>query len=99
MAEFLLELFSEEIPARMQARAAEDLKSLVTDALKAATVNAAEALGRNSIGVIEAGKDADIIAVAGSPLDDVTRMESVDFVMRHGVIHKADGQRQAFPES
>lgn len=36
MAEFLLELFSEEIPARMQARATEDLKSLVTDALKAA---------------------------------------------------------------
>ncbi|OWJ68301.1 glycine--tRNA ligase subunit beta [Inquilinus limosus] len=36
MAEFLLELFSEEIPARMQARAAEDLKALVTDALKAA---------------------------------------------------------------
>ncbi|MFE0756445.1 glycine--tRNA ligase subunit beta [Inquilinus sp. NPDC058860] len=36
MAEFLLELFSEEIPARMQARAAEDLKTLVTDALKAA---------------------------------------------------------------
>jgi glycyl-tRNA synthetase beta chain len=36
VAEFLLELFSEEIPARMQARAAEDLKSLVTDALKAA---------------------------------------------------------------
>jgi glycyl-tRNA synthetase beta chain len=36
MAEFLLELFSEEIPARMQARAAEDLKRLVTDRLKAA---------------------------------------------------------------
>jgi glycyl-tRNA synthetase beta chain len=36
MAEFLLELFSEEIPARMQARAAEDLKTLVTEALKAA---------------------------------------------------------------
>lgn len=34
MAEFLLELFSEEIPARMQARAAEDLKRLVTDKLK-----------------------------------------------------------------
>ena len=33
MAELLLELFSEEIPARMQARAAEDLKKLVTDAL------------------------------------------------------------------
>lgn len=36
MAEFLLELFSEEIPARMQARAADDLKRLVTDGLKAA---------------------------------------------------------------
>jgi glycyl-tRNA synthetase beta chain len=34
MAELLLELFSEEIPARMQARAAEDLKRLVTDGLK-----------------------------------------------------------------
>lgn len=33
MAELLLELFSEEIPARMQAKAAEDLKSLVTNAL------------------------------------------------------------------
>ncbi|MBE72647.1 MAG: glycine--tRNA ligase subunit beta [Thalassospira sp.] len=36
MAELLLELFSEEIPARMQARAAEDLTKLVTDGLKAA---------------------------------------------------------------
>ncbi|RSY87529.1 amidohydrolase family protein [Sphingomonas koreensis] len=67
-------------------------------ALKAATVNAAEALGRSaSIGTIEPGKDADIIAVAGSPLEDVTRMEKVDFVMRHGVVHKANGTRRAFP--
>ena len=36
MAELLLELFCEEIPARMQARAAEDLQRLVTDKLKAA---------------------------------------------------------------
>ncbi len=36
MAEFLLELLSEEIPARMQARAADDLKRLVCDGLKAA---------------------------------------------------------------
>ena len=36
MAELLLELFSEEIPARMQARAAQDLTKLVTDGLKAA---------------------------------------------------------------
>jgi imidazolonepropionase-like amidohydrolase len=67
-------------------------------ALRAATVNAAEALGRSaSIGTIEPGKDADIIAVAGSPLEDVTRMERVDFVMRHGVVHKADGKRRGFP--
>ena len=33
MPELLLELFSEEIPARMQAKAADDLKKLVTDAL------------------------------------------------------------------
>ena len=33
MPDLLLELFSEEIPARMQARAAEDLQKLVTDAL------------------------------------------------------------------
>ena len=36
MADFLLELLCEEIPARMQARAAEDFKRLVTDGLKAA---------------------------------------------------------------
>jgi glycyl-tRNA synthetase beta chain len=39
MAELLLELFGEEIPARMQARAAEDLKRLVCDALKAAELS------------------------------------------------------------
>ena len=33
MADFLLELFSEEIPARMQARASDDLKKLVTDGI------------------------------------------------------------------
>jgi glycyl-tRNA synthetase beta chain len=39
MAELLVELFSEEIPARMQARATDDLKRLVTDALKAANLS------------------------------------------------------------
>lgn len=43
MAELLLELFSEEIPARMQARAAEDLKRLVTEGLKAQGLEAGEA--------------------------------------------------------
>src|SRR3546814_14656163 len=39
MAELLVELFSEEIPARRQARAADDLKRLVTDALRAANLS------------------------------------------------------------
>ena len=43
MAELLLELFSEEIPARMQARAAEDLRRLVTEGLKAQGLEAGEA--------------------------------------------------------
>lgn len=43
MSELLLEIFSEEIPARMQKRASEDLARLVTDALKAAGVDAVKA--------------------------------------------------------
>src|ERR1700741_1054263 len=43
MAELLLELFSEEIPARMQGRAAEDLKRLVTEGLKAQGLEPGEA--------------------------------------------------------
>ncbi|MBA2431934.1 MAG: amidohydrolase family protein [Chthoniobacterales bacterium] len=67
-------------------------------AIQAATVNAAELLGRSaSLGTIERGKDADIIAVKGNPLDDVTRLENVGFVMRRGVVHKLGGQRQVFP--
>jgi imidazolonepropionase-like amidohydrolase len=55
-------------------------------------------LGRSAdIGTLEKGKDADIIAVSGSPLDDVTRLQNVGFVMRRGVVHKLGGQRQVFP--
>ncbi len=43
MAELLVELFSEEIPARMQARAADDLKRLATDAFKAAALQFSDA--------------------------------------------------------
>ena len=67
-------------------------------AIQAATVNAADLLGRSAnVGTLEKGKDADIIAVSGSPLDDVTRLENVGFVMRRGVVHKLGGQRQVFP--
>jgi imidazolonepropionase-like amidohydrolase len=68
------------------------------EAIKAATLNAATLLDRvDRLGSIEPGKDADIIAVAASPLEDVTELERVRFVMRRGVVHKLDGARQAFP--
>jgi imidazolonepropionase-like amidohydrolase len=57
------------------------------EALKAATVNAADLLGlSNEIGTIEPGKSADIIAVTGDPLADVRVLKKVDFVMARGEI-------------
>jgi imidazolonepropionase-like amidohydrolase len=67
-------------------------------AIRAATLDAATLLDRATrIGSLEAGKEADIIAMATSPLDDVTVLERVRFVMRQGVVHTLDGARQAFP--
>ena len=69
-----------------------------TEAIKAATVNAADLLGRSaSIGTLEAGKDADIIAVAKSPLADVTQLEHPTFVMHRGAVAWTGGQRAPFP--
>ena len=59
------------------------------EAIKAATVNAADLLGLSSeIGTIEPGKSADIIAVAGDPLTDVTVLKTVSFVMARGDVVK-----------
>ena len=57
-------------------------------AIRAATVSAADLLGRTDVGTVEPGKAADLIAVAGSPLEDVTRLERVSFVMHRGVVDK-----------
>ena len=56
-------------------------------AIQSATINASEALGRSDVGAIEAGRFADIIAVKGNPLDDVSVLEHVDFVMKGGQIY------------
>lgn len=60
------------------------------EALIAATLNAAEHLQlENEIGRIAPGFHADIIAVSGNPLENISELWNVDFVMAAGVIHKA----------
>jgi imidazolonepropionase-like amidohydrolase len=60
-----------------------------TDALKSATVNAARMLGLdNELGSIAAGMKADIIAVQSSPLDDISELSRILFVMRDGIIYR-----------
>jgi len=60
------------------------------DAIKAATVTAAALLDiSDEVGTIAPGKSADLIAVAGDPLADVTELERVRFVMARGAVAKA----------
>lgn len=69
--------------------ALKDLGMSPADVVRAATVNAAESMGwQDRIGVLEPGKFADIIAVSGDPLADVTELERVQFVMKGGEVVK-----------
>jgi imidazolonepropionase-like amidohydrolase len=56
--------------------------------LRMATIYAADLLGVDDRGAIEAGNRADLIAVPGNPLEDISVMEGVSFVMRGGVVYK-----------
>jgi imidazolonepropionase-like amidohydrolase len=59
------------------------------EAIKAATSVPAEMLEQAAnIGAIEAGRKADLIAVMGNPLDDISLLEKVDFVMKDGRVVK-----------
>lgn len=59
-------------------------------AIQAATISASQALGREDVGVVEANRHADLIAVAGDPTQDVTLLERVPFVMKGGVVVKGE---------
>src|SRR6266487_3476003 len=59
------------------------------EAIHSATVTASELLGmQDQIGTIEVGKLADIVAVPGDPLKDITVLQKVDFVMKGGMVYK-----------
>jgi imidazolonepropionase-like amidohydrolase len=59
------------------------------DAIASGTSVAAESLGMGDrIGAIAAGMEADLVAVDGNPLDDITAVRRVVFVMKHGKIYK-----------
>jgi imidazolonepropionase-like amidohydrolase len=59
------------------------------DAIVAGTMNAARLLGwEERVGSLAAGKLADVVAVPGDPLADITAMERVNFVMKDGVVYR-----------
>ena len=58
------------------------------DVINSATSVAAEALGVDDLGKIKKGMKADIVAVPGDPLKDITITKKVNFVMKGGVVYK-----------
>ncbi|HUJ30879.1 MAG TPA: amidohydrolase family protein [Candidatus Acidoferrum sp.] len=69
------------------------------DSIRAATVTASDLMGWDDrVGSIEPSKYADLIAVQGDPLTDITVLENVEFVMKGGVVIKSTS-RTAVPSS
>jgi imidazolonepropionase-like amidohydrolase len=66
-----------------------DLGMTPLRAIQSATVNAADLVGwSDRVGTLEPGHFADMIAVSGDPLKDITELERVKFVMKGGEVHK-----------
>ena len=67
-------------------------------AIQAATSNAADLLGHaNELGSIKPGKYADLVAVSGDPLKDISLLERVDFVMKEGKVYRSSGAAACAP--
>ena len=65
------------------------------NAITAGTMNAAKLLGVDkTVGTLEVGKFADIVAVPGDPLKDITLTEKVSFVMKNGAIYKESNTKR-----
>jgi imidazolonepropionase-like amidohydrolase len=61
------------------------------DILRAVTTNAADLLGwQDKVGAVEPGRFADLVAVAGDPIADITELERVRFVMKGGEVVRND---------
>jgi imidazolonepropionase-like amidohydrolase len=59
-------------------------------AIRSATMSAAELLGmQDDVGTVAAGKFADIVAVKGDPLSDISLLQKIDFVMKGGEVYKS----------
>jgi imidazolonepropionase-like amidohydrolase len=56
------------------------------EAIRSATINAAEALGSSDVGIVEPGRYADFVAVTGDPLADVSVLEKVAAVVKGGTL-------------
>jgi imidazolonepropionase-like amidohydrolase len=62
------------------------------EAIQAATLSCAKLLRiEKDLGTIEKGKIADVVAVRGDPLQDISLMRDIRFVMKDGVVYKRDG--------
>ena len=67
-------------------------------AIQSATTSAADLLGwSDRVGSVQAGRYADIVAVDGDPLRDITELERVKFVMKGGVVYKGEGAPSFLP--
>ena len=63
------------------------------DVIRSITTNAAEMLGwQDRVGAVEPGKFADLVAIAGDPIADITELERVRFVMKDGQVIRNDFQ-------